>query len=328
MGRAEERGSDGLPLFQRRIRILMLFGLAHLTLFWFGDILLFYALLALVLMRMRHMCDEKVLRWAAACVLIPVVLYLPVMIHFAISIALPLFAMAFGLATLYGIDIQQGQNGLFALYTSGSIADWFKLTTLGIPIRFGDLLFVGRPFKVLAMFLVGMYIGRHRMWSDLEGNTPLLRRVALWGAVIGLPTGIVHALIRDGDAYYAGTLNGLFESVLYALAVAPLALSYAAAFALLWRDSAGQRLLGVFAPAGKMALTNYLAQTVLATIIFSGFGFALAGRIGPTYLWLLAIAILALQIVFSAWWLRQYRFGPLEWVWRSLTYRKRQPMRR
>ena len=328
MQRAESRGRDGLPLFKRRTRILMLFGLAHLLLLWFGDILLFYALMALVLMRMRHMPDEKVLRWAVACVLIPVALYLPVMIHFALSMALPLFATAFGLSKLYGIDIQQGQNGLFALYTSGSIVDWFKLTTLGVPIRFGDLLFVGRPFKVLAMFLLGLYVGRHRMWNSLDAHAPLLRRVALWGFVIGVPTGIAHALIRDGDAYYGGTWNGLLESLLYAVAVAPLALGYAAAFALLWRSRRGQRVLGVFAPAGKMALTNYLMQTVIATVVFSGFGFALAGRIGPTYLWLQASATLALQIIFSAWWLQRYRFGPLEWLWRSLTYRRHQPMRR
>jgi uncharacterized protein len=306
----------------------MLIGLAHLLLLWFGDILLFYALMALVLMRMRHMPDQKVLRWAAACVFIPVVLYLPIMISPAISLALPFFALVFGFTRLYNIDMAQMQDSIYALYTSGNIVDWFKLTTFGVVFRFADLFFTGRPFKVLAMFLLGMLVGRRRMWADLEAHVPLLRKLALWGFAIGIPASIAHAEIRDAEAYFGGTLQGLAETALYALAVAPMAVAYAATFALLWRRAAWQRVLRVFAPAGKLALTNYLAQTVIATLLFSGFGLRMAGRVGPTYLWLLAIAILALQILFSKWWLAQYRFGPLEWMWRSLTYHTWQPMKR
>jgi uncharacterized protein len=326
--RGEARGGDALPVFKRRIRILMLFGLAHMLLLWFGDILLFYAIMALVLMRMRHLPDRKVIRWAVICVLLPVVLYLPIMIHQMITIALPFFVATFGLATLYGVSLEQMQDTIFTLYTSGVIVDWFKLNTLGIAFRFADLFFTGRPFKVLAMFLLGLYIGRHRMWSNLDAQAPLLKRVALWGFVIGLPASLTLAAIKDPDAYFAGGWPGLLETALYAVAVAPLALGYAAAFALLWRRRSWERLLRVFTPAGKMALTNYLSQTVIATLIFSGFGLRLAGHVGATYMWLLAIAILALQIMLSSWWLARYRFGPLEWVWRSATYRARQPMKR
>ena len=324
--RAEARGGDGIPLYKRRLRILMLFGLAHLLFFWFGDILLFYALMGLVLMRMRHLPDRKVIKWAGICILLPVVLYLPIMIHQMLSIALPFFALTFGVAKLYGIDLMHMQDAIFPLYTSGNVADWFKLNTVGMAFRYADLLFTGRPFKVLAMFLVGMYVGRHRMWSNIETCAPLLKRIALWGFVVGLPASIALVQVKDGDKFFAGTLNGLAESALYAVAVFPLALAYAATFALLWRRRAWERLLRVFAPAGKMALTNYLSQTLIATLIFSGFGLRQAGRIGATYLWLMAIAILTVQIIFSQWWLARYRFGPLEWVWRSATYRAWQPM--
>ena len=326
--RAETRGGDALPLFSRRLRILMLIGLAHLLLLWFGDILLFYALMGLVLMRMRHMSDERVLRWAAIMVLLPVVFYLPVMASQMASLGLPFFAAFFGMTKLYGFDIAHMQDSLLRLYTSGNIADWFQLTTLGIFFRFGDLFFTGRPFKVLAMFLLGMYVGRHRMWASLDEHAPLLRKVALYGFAVGVPASFALALTHDGDAYFNGSLHGLMESALYALAVAPMALGYAASFALLWRRRSWERVLRVFSPAGKMALTNYLSQTVIATLIYSGFGLGLAGRVGPTILWFQAIATLALQIMFSSWWLARYRFGPMEWVWRSLTYRKRQPMRR
>lgn len=328
MQRAEERGGDGLPLFLRRIKVLMLIGLAHLLFLWYGDILLFYALLALVLMRMRHMEDRRVIRWAVACVFLPVVFYLPTIISFALSPAIPFFAGLFGLTKLYHVDINHMPEAIFALSSSGNISDWFKLSTMGVFFRYGDLLFIGRPFKVLAMFLVGMLIGRHRMWTDLDANAPLLRKVALWGYAVGLPASFALAAFHDGNKFYGGSWHGLAESFLYAIAVAPLALAYAATFALLWRRAQWRRVLGVFAPAGKMALTNYLSQTIIATLVFSGFGLGLAGHVGPTYLWILAIATLAFQILFSRWWLAHYRFGPMEWVWRSLTYRSRQPMKR
>ncbi|HUP88421.1 MAG TPA: DUF418 domain-containing protein [Longimicrobiales bacterium] len=324
--RAETRGGDAIPLFTRRIRILMLIGFAHLLLLWLGDILLFYALMGIVLMRMRRMSDERVIRWAAVFVLIPVVLYLPVMISPAASLAVPFFAGAFGITKLYHVDLMHMQDAMYSWFTSGKVVDWFKLTTSGIWMRYADLFFTGRPFKVLAMFTLGMWIGRRRMWSDLDAHAPLLRKCALFGFLVGLPASFALASMRDADLYFKGTLHGLAESALYAVAVAPLALAYAATFALLWRRSMWQRVLGVFAPAGKMALTNYLSQTVIAIIIYSGFGFGLAGRVGPTYLWLEAIATLALQIIVSKWWLARYRFGPMEWVWRSATYRTRQPM--
>ena len=107
MQRAESRGGDGLPLFTRRIKVLMLIGLAHLLLLWYGDILLFYALMALVLMRMRHMDDRRVLWWAVACVFLPVLFYLPTIISFALSPAIPFFAGLFGLTKLYHVAIKQ-----------------------------------------------------------------------------------------------------------------------------------------------------------------------------------------------------------------------------
>jgi uncharacterized protein len=325
--RAETRGGDALPLYRRRLRILMLIGLAHLLLLWYGDILLFYALMGLILMRMRHMEDRRALRWATLLVFLPVLFYMPVMINFMLSPALPFFAGAFGMSKLYGVDINKMPDTIFTWYTSGSIVDWFKLTTSGVFFRYADLVFTGRPFKVLAMFVVGMVVGRRAIWSALDIYAPLLRRVAWYGFLIGLPANLVLAAFTDMDVFYAGSLHGLAESMLYALAVAPLALAMAASFALLWRRDAWRRVLNVFSPAGKMALTNYLMQTVIATIVFSGVGFNLAGHIGPTWLWLQAIVTLSLQIAFSRWWLAHYRFGPLEWVWRSLTYRARQPMK-
>jgi uncharacterized protein len=320
------RDEQRLPMYRRRTKILMLIGLAHLLLLWFGDILLFYALVGLVLMRMRNISDEKAVRYAAVFLLMPVVQYVPSLINFLVSPAMPFFLGAFGMSKLYHFDIMKSQDLPFVWSTSGNIVDWFKLTTTGIWFRYADLMFTGRPWKVLAMFLLGMVVGKRRMWENLELYGPLLKRVAFWGLIVGLPANVALALYKNGDLFYKGTVHGIIESALYAIAVAPLALGFAASFALLWQTRA-RTALRVFAPAGKMALTNYLSQTIIATLIFSGFGLNLAKQLSPQWLWAEAVLTLAFQITLSALWLSRYRFGPMEWVWRSLTYRQAQPMR-
>ena len=110
----------------------------------------------------------------------------------------------------------------------------------------------------------------------------------------------------------------------------PLAMGllYLAGFVLLFRRAAWARALGLLAPLGRMALTNYLAQTVIAVGLFYGVGLGIGPRFGLVGTLVFCVLILVAQIVASRWWLARYRFGPAEWAWRSLTYGQRQPMRR
>jgi len=107
-----------------------------------------------------------------------------------------------------------------------------------------------------------------------------------------------------------------------------LAFAYLSVLVLLFhRSTTWRRRLGYLAPVGRMALTNYLTQSVLYLILFTGVGFGLYGEVGPAWCVGLAVIIFAAQMAFSAWWLARYRFGPAEWVWRTLTYGQLQPMR-
>ena len=110
--------------------------------------------------------------------------------------------------------------------------------------------------------------------------------------------------------------------------VLALAFVYLGVLVLLFHRSATwRRRLGYLAPVGRMALTNYLTQSVLYLVLFTGVGFGLYGDVGPAWCVALALIIFASQMAFSAWWLARYRFGPAEWVWRTLTYGQLQPMR-
>ena len=106
-----------------------------------------------------------------------------------------------------------------------------------------------------------------------------------------------------------------------------LAAFYLSAIVLLYQRPAWQKRVARLAPVGRMALTNYLMQTVFNLLIFYGYGLGLLGKVGTAICIVLSLAVFALQIAYSGWWLKTFRFGPAEWLWRSLTYGKRQPMR-
>jgi len=110
---------------------------------------------------------------------------------------------------------------------------------------------------------------------------------------------------------------------MYAFSVPALALGIAALVVTLWQKKVWQRVLALLAPVGRMALTNYIMQTVICLLLFYGYGFGLFGTFGALKATLTALAIFIFQILVSGLWLRYFAYGPLEWIWRQLTYRKR-----
>jgi uncharacterized protein len=105
-----------------------------------------------------------------------------------------------------------------------------------------------------------------------------------------------------------------------------LCLGYLAAVVLAMTTATGRRLLAPFAPVGRTALSNYIFQSAVGTALFYGHGLGLFGTVGPAACSLLVLAIFAVQLVLSAWWLRNFQFGPVEWLWRCLTYGRRFPI--
>ena len=112
-----------------------------------------------------------------------------------------------------------------------------------------------------------------------------------------------------------------------ALGAILLALGYGAAIIGIANLASGKKLLGWAAPLGRMAFTNYLAQSLIFGWIFYGYGLGLFGRLGVTSALAIGVAVYIGQVFFSAWWLRRYRYGPVEWLWRTLMYGVAQPMR-
>ena len=180
----------------------------------------------------------------------------------------------------------------------------------------------------LGRFALGAAIGRSGVLDDIPGHLPVLRRVAS----IALPLGLVVALVVQllGKGYWtpfeaAGPLGQALRSPAALL----LAAGYSAGIVVALRTRLGGRLFGVFAPVGRMALTNYLAQGLLYAFVMTevGPGLGLAGRIGTSAVIATCILFFAFQTAFSHWWLARFRFGPMEWLWRALTYGERPSFR-
>jgi uncharacterized protein len=321
---AEDRGDARLAVFRRRLLVLLAVGALHLYI-WEGDILFLYALVGFLLIPFRRVRDATLVRDAVALVFAPVALEALIAVsRGALDPGAPLLRA--GNSVLQKTGFSPGTPP-YPLLRDAGWAEFLRFQLSGVFFRYADLLTTGRPFKVLAMFLVGLWVGRSGMLRDLTPWLPTLRRVRLWGFALGLPAaGVQVALMARGTP--TGSWLKVGESVGYALGVTPLALAYAATFAILWQSASWRARLTRLAPAGRTALTNYLSQTVVALTLFYGIGFGLMGHVGPTWWPLLVVAVIAAQLGISRWWLQRFAFGPMEWIWRQATYGRRFPLRR
>ena len=324
--RAEERAAAaGFPRrFLRRSAVLGLIGVVHLALLSEGDILLLYAVVGLLLLPLRHSRSEILLRWVKWLLVVPAAVWLLFFGALALGRAFPDGAEDIAASDRETEEAFRTEaRTTTAAYLEPAFART-AATRVEIYGRNAWLQLVLAP-TVLAMFVLGLAAGRRDLARHAVDHRALLRRVRTWGLVIGLPLAALFAagmsLLPTLSALICLSLNGAVAGPL-------LAMAYAAGIALLWQRPGWQRWLRPLAAMGRMALTNYLLQSVIATLLFYGYGLGLARRVSPSLALVIAAAILAGQVLISGWWMRRYRFGPAEWLWRTLTYGARQPLRR
>jgi len=189
--------------------------------------------------------------------------------------------------------------------------------------------FFSRGYQSFGWFLLGLLAGRLRLFELAEAYRPLWRKLLRYGLFIFLGLIAVAALIFGvfGKKIPESVSNFLGISF-FDWANIALTFAYIGAFALLFLKPNWQRRLLVFAPYGRMALTNYVLQTLIGTAIFFSFGLGLIGDFGNSVTLPLGLAVCVVQIWWSARWLQHFQYGPLEWLWRSLTWFSWQPFRK
>lgn len=328
MDRIEARGGRFAPFYLRRLFVLLLIGLAHAFLVWPGDILIMYALIGCLLLLFRKAKPRTLLIWAVIFIAIPLLLNAAGGALVSLARAVPegaaqieqVFAQV---ETGYRADLARAlrvyAGGSFAEITAQRIYDYNSLALAS---------FFGMGLNVLAMFLIGVYFGKRQILHDLAAHRPLLRKLLLWGLTVGLVANALYATLIMTVSRFDLSWSLQIAAAAQSAGAPLLSLAYLSAICLLALRPGWANRLQMLAPVGQMALTNYLLQSIVCTLIFYGYGLGLFGKIGAAWGIPLTIVIYLLQIPFSHWWLKRFRYGPAEWCWRSLTYLKPQPLRR
>jgi uncharacterized protein len=322
IAKAEERDDAKATVFKRRLFWLLVIGALHATLLWYGDILSVYALMGFVLLLFRKRANATILKWIAVFMIVPVVTYAIVCVLFVA------FVPPDTVATVNAEQENQWPATMTTVSTGGYIAIMSSYNLMILAFRWIGLFVQMRLPKILAMFLLGVYAYRIGVLKDPEQHRGLLTKVAVFGLILGIIGNVMMAGLAGNEAPFPPSPASLVGVVGYAFGVPALALAIVAAVALGWQSSPARKVLSVFAPVGRMALTNYLIQTVVSITIFYGFGFGLFGSVGAARATLIALGIFAAQVIVSTVWLRFFAFGPMEWLWRQLTYRRRLPLRK
>jgi len=319
--RNEQKGINPLKVFYRRLFILLLIGAVHLFLLWEGDILFLYALIGMILPLFRKFSDKALLITAAALILSPIILdCIYLLIHTNSGDGLERIAIA--------IDKTNGipTDSTYAnyLYKPGSgYHEWRNWQASGWAYRYSYILDSNRIPKVLGMFLIGFYAGRKIMYLQLENYVSLFKKLRLWGLVVGIPAAIACTFFEIFAREVMKPEPALLgHSFFYAISVVPLCLAYTSIICLRWIKKKGNSKLKVLAPMGRMALTNYLMQTIIGITLYYGVGFGFGGNIGPALFIPIGLAVYALQVLYSNLWFKYFNYGPFEWIWRMLTYGK------
>ncbi len=301
----------GAGLWYRRMAWLFAIGLTHAVFLWFGDILVWYALSGLALVWWLRRLKPAI----------------------QILIAVPSYLFGVALLVLFtAVGSHFHNSGDFDLFSTiptevqayrGSYLDALVArlwTLIQMYVFMAPLFWV----SIMGIMLAGIALTRLGILTGERSNR-FYAALAFGGLALGF--GLTGLTIWWLDAANV-ELAGMYFSVLGQLVGIPTSLGYAAVLILLVRNKLLGFVTNALAAVGRMALSNYLMQTLICTTIFYGYGFGQFARIQYPHLWLVVGGVWAANITFSVLWLRVFQFGPLEWVWRSLTYWKVMPLRR
>ncbi len=322
LSRTSMTGRSFLPVYVRRLSILFFIGISHAFLIWFGDILHLYAIVGFVLILFHKLSDKAILRWAVCLALLT---------------SLMPFLHSIGLTDFNAREAADGMSTAtrFAALASGDWSDIVRVNSsfmreqyTQFEIGFDSTLYL--YLSVLWKVLIGFVIGRQMLLQNAGEHLSVYRRVLPWAAFVGIAGNAYLAAAAwffDTSLPDQSSVPSSLSWIIVEVSFFALSMAYLVSLVILYQKPQWRKRLVFLAPVGRMALTNYLLQSVIIVFLFYGVGLNLLGKVGASVCVVLSLVVFGCQMAISQWWLKRFRFGPMEWVWRCLTYGKRQPFR-
>lgn len=306
--RLEKKSIPANGFFLRRMFWLFVFGCVNLF-FWNGDILHVYAMTGIFLLLFQRRTDRAILIYSIVfLIILPFVIrvYQRLILHYSIDI--PLLISNYYHTYKYGSLLDVARLN-YSMYPKQWIFSWGEWRDMS---------------ETLGRFLLGYFILRKKYLLKLEENISFIRRTWKWALFISILYAPFQLFIELGWF----SVPPLASYTLLKIGILFMTLFYATSLALIFYNKRLNRLLETFRYLGCMTLTNYLTHTILFVIIFYGVGFGLLGEFSFSIVWLGTFLIYAGQGIFSKWWMQHFNYGPVEWIWRQLTYKRKFPLRR
>jgi uncharacterized protein len=315
LGRLMEREPGrAIAIYTRRLLVLMGFGVLHVMVFWTGDVLHIYALLGFLLLLLRNVSDRVIVGMIAACLVYPavsgtlrLVVITPEMVAHMVAASQAFEAsnnLAYGHGSFFAAAREHVRESLY--FYSDPLMLW---GTFGFYVQ------------MTTTMLIGFLVGRHGWVRRIPELMPTIRCLQWWAVAVGIVCALVFGILGEFNRTPGPSPIKIVISISYVLCRPAMMIFYVLTVVRLAQIPVWQHRFAPIAAAGRMPLTNYLMQTLLATAIFYGWGFGLWGRVGPAAGLVLAFAIyFAIQVPLSLWWLRRFNYGALEWLWRLATY--------
>lgn len=321
MESAANRGQNFAGRFLWRVFLLFIIGYIH-QIFYKGDILTIYALLAPFLIPFYKINNKWVIL-ISGCFLLSIPRFISYMILGTES--------AFGFSSFMDFNSELNTSYINTL-KEGNITDVFIANAGQGMLQKMDfqISFFGRFYLTYGYFLIGLWLGKIGLFQNVENNIPMIKRWLIRALVF-----FIIALLITGGLFALAPQPVDFKSWIHVLGINAYDWSNMAltaiilcGFILIYMKNRGGKYLSFFAPYGRMALTNYIFQSIIGTSILFGWGLGFLGKIQTSFLFVIAIILIAFQTIFSKIWLTHFRYGPLEWLWRSATLGKLQSFKK
>ncbi|MBY0204898.1 DUF418 domain-containing protein [Paenibacillus cucumis (ex Kampfer et al. 2016)] len=305
MDRAVERVEHPRMLFARRLLILFCIGLLHITFIWVGDILTFYAVAGFLLLAFYARTPKTILRWIIALILIQFLTPVFMMVYNAMNTA------SSNMPTYFDFTLNSHTS---LTYWDSLIARWADMGVMAAS-SFSTV------YSMFLMFLIGMYFVKMDFFTNMEAKQSIWKRIwfiSLAAFILTQFSSMVNTLISAENTFWMelfmilGQQGNLTGSMFYMSSLAMLFL-YVPAL---------RKALMVFTKVGRMSLTCYLLHSIMGTVILLPYAFGLASSIKPIGTLMLSIAVYVVLVIFASLWLKRFKIGPMESIWRKLTYGK------